>query len=479
MKFTNIIVLIMMSCIYSCKGGGSGSSDKPSGAPTTNAVYGTGTNISGLLLDAPISGVRYTSTSNSGTTSSTGSYTCKDGEVVSFSLSLMSLGSIICRSVVTPVELITGGKKSYLDLANLTSTESDKVNKLLVILQMMDTDSNPNNGITADIYKLYGLDIIVSNTYKYNIDEVVSDNTIFNTFKSGIIDTVRANSDANYYLAISAPTETSARTNFESTLNSITNCTTSDVANSASVTGINGICTALSCQTGFSINEQGLCIVNKTCADVHQIGVDTFSGTYPNCVAATCSTNFALTNGTCESTISNDYYCLQGTLHSAALETDALGEFPTLSLATMQNNSLKYNFVNPTTGEKVGRIYIPVTALFILRNGIIGSELRKRNANAVVSIPIGYWGKADNMLVVSAVRFNNPSNLIGNPLNERYFEWFLDSIYSDVIAMATSGATIAIDKRNDGFVLSQGVTPSYLNWTLSKNCSLASWEVNY
>jgi hypothetical protein len=170
---------------------------------------------------------------------------------------------------------------------------------------------------------------------------------------------------------------------------------------------------------------------------------------------------------------------LQGTLHSAELAFDSLGEFPSASVATVQNNSLKYNFVNPTTGDKVGRQYSPITALFILRNGQIGSELRKKNANVVVSIPIGFWGKADSMLVVSAVHFSNPSNLIGNPLNERYFEWYLPSMYSDVISMATNGATVAIDKRNDGFEQSINVTPSYLNWTLSRNCSLTGWTVNY
>lgn len=503
MKFYKIIVLSIISSVVGCNGGG-GAGTPSSVAPVTTSsspvgIYGTGTKISGSLLDAPIAGLAYSSTSYSGTTNSTGGFSCKDGEVIEFKIGLLSMGSAMCSSVITPVELVTSGEKKYTDAASLTSTENDKVNKMLVLLQMMDADDNPNNGVLT-IYEgyAYGLESASWDRSISSIKDLLTDdNGLFSLIKTDMANfVVSQNWDTNYLARTSFPSESTARTHFDSTLSSIVNCSTSDVSNSATVTGVGfGLvknCTALSCQASYILNSQGLCDVAPTCANMKAIGVETFSGTYPNCVHATCSTHFALnSSGLCESTISNDYYCVSGTINQGNLIGDGLSEFLGVALSTVAKDSLKYNFVNQANGSYAsGRNYGQTTSMFILRNN--GSdELRKKavvsGSTITVSLPVGHWGKdpTSSDFYVSAVTFSNPSNLVGNPMNQRAYRFTLNSMYTDfdTISSANGGAgtDISLVKEYNGFYTGTAVGGgnTTLIWRVKKNCDLSTWTVNY
>jgi hypothetical protein len=499
------LFILLGLCFIGCKGGagiGDNTNNIPTGTNPTNnaALYGTGTKIAGLLLDAPISGMSYTSSSFSGKTTSTGGYVCKDGEVIEFKIGTFSMGSVMCSSVITPVELVTNGQKKYTDLSSLSSSESDKVNKMLVLLQMMDADDNPSNsvltlstGYGASLGTVAGLHSI------FSIKDLLTDeNGLFSSIKTEMSsDIVEQGWDVNYMSRHSFPSESTARSYFESSVSSLTSCTASDVSNAATVTGVGygstKKCTALSCQTGYVLNSQGLCDVAPTCANMKVTGVETFSGTYPNCVPATCSSHFALnSSGVCESTISNAYYCVSGTINQGYLTADGLSEFPGVATTTLQKNSLKYNFVNQANGTWAsGRNYGQTTAMFILRNNG-SSELRKKAAvnsqNIVVSIPVGHWGKDSTSydFYISAVVFSNPAGLEGNPMNQRAFRFTLASVYTDfdTISSANSGAgtDISMVKEYNGFntgtTLSNDASAT-LTWRVKKNCDLSAWTVNY
>ena len=88
----------------------------------------------GVLTDAPVQGVAYTTSSGVvGTTDAQGQYTYNPGDTVSFKLGALALGSVPAAPLVTPLELAAGS--------------ADKLQNLLVLLQSLDDDGNAANGI--------------------------------------------------------------------------------------------------------------------------------------------------------------------------------------------------------------------------------------------------------------------------------------------------------------------------------------------
>jgi hypothetical protein len=113
---------------------GSDSNDTPP-APQAQTV-------NGVLLDAAVQNVDFKTPTTSGTTDAKGTFTCKEGEAVTFSLAGIALGSATCAKTVTPLEL--AGAKDFNDA---------KVVNRALFLQSLDTDGDPANGIqiSADV----------------------------------------------------------------------------------------------------------------------------------------------------------------------------------------------------------------------------------------------------------------------------------------------------------------------------------------
>ncbi|MBF0416734.1 MAG: tandem-95 repeat protein, partial [Magnetococcales bacterium] len=88
----------------------------------------------GVFLDSPVGGVTYTSGSMTGVTTSSGGYAYKPGDIVVFKIGDIVLGSSQGQSYVTPVDLAP-------------SKNSNTIVNILRLLQTLDSDGNPNNGI--------------------------------------------------------------------------------------------------------------------------------------------------------------------------------------------------------------------------------------------------------------------------------------------------------------------------------------------
>ncbi|MEW8027087.1 MAG: hypothetical protein AB2792_10125 [Candidatus Thiodiazotropha sp.] len=112
--------------LIACGGGGGGGGD--STTPTTTG---------GVFKDNNVSGVTYTSGAQSGTTGSDGSFIYEVGQQVSFNLGNVTLGSTTGKSVITPIDLVSGGNSSSTEVLNLVR-----------FLLMLDRDGDPTNGIT-------------------------------------------------------------------------------------------------------------------------------------------------------------------------------------------------------------------------------------------------------------------------------------------------------------------------------------------
>jgi len=108
--------------------GGGGGSDTPS-----TTVVGVQT---GVFVDSAVEGLSYeTSSGVKGTTDAQGRFKYKEGDTVTFKIGGVTLGSGKAAGTVTPAH-IAGGE------------DNNKFTNLLVLLQSLDTDGDPANGIT-------------------------------------------------------------------------------------------------------------------------------------------------------------------------------------------------------------------------------------------------------------------------------------------------------------------------------------------
>ncbi|MDB5846989.1 MAG: hypothetical protein JWP29_741 [Rhodoferax sp.] len=94
--------------------------------------------VNGQFLDAAVQGLAYGVGAAAKTaTDANGGYSCNVGETLDFSVGGIHLGSAACAASTTP-----------LTLAASTDVKDDKVVNRLLALQLLDTDSDPANGIS-------------------------------------------------------------------------------------------------------------------------------------------------------------------------------------------------------------------------------------------------------------------------------------------------------------------------------------------
>lgn len=122
-----LLVLALVGC-----GGGGGGSDTQSTTPPLQT---------GVFLDSAVEGLNYTCSPSgiTGQTTALGEFDYYQGDNVFFSIGGISLGNAAAKSMVTP-----------LDFHPRTSEEGypQEVRNIIRLLQSLDTDDNPSNGIT-------------------------------------------------------------------------------------------------------------------------------------------------------------------------------------------------------------------------------------------------------------------------------------------------------------------------------------------
>ena len=113
-------------------------------APTEDEVI-TADNVQregspGIFLDSAVGGVDYTTTSGlGGVTDSSGRFYYNPGDQVSFTIGGISLGSVTGAAKLTPVEVM-----------GASGTADQKVINLSRLLQTLDADGDPSNGISIN-----------------------------------------------------------------------------------------------------------------------------------------------------------------------------------------------------------------------------------------------------------------------------------------------------------------------------------------
>ena len=98
----------------------------------------------GVFVDAPVEGLSFVTTSGlSGTTNTAGVFNYLAGDSVTFSLGAVNFPSVVAGDFVSP-----------LDLAGASSTNHPGALAIARLLQSVDSDGNPDNGITVNRAKL-------------------------------------------------------------------------------------------------------------------------------------------------------------------------------------------------------------------------------------------------------------------------------------------------------------------------------------
>ena len=115
-------VLMLSAC------GGGGGSENPTVPPTPST---------GVFVDSPVAGLHYQTPTRSGTTNSVGEYDYLPGEMVTFSIGGISLGSALGGPVVSPLTLVSGA----------TDATDPVVTNIVRLLMSLDDDGDPSNGI--------------------------------------------------------------------------------------------------------------------------------------------------------------------------------------------------------------------------------------------------------------------------------------------------------------------------------------------
>ena len=124
MKHTIKSSLIAASAIiFSACGGGDSST--PSSAPETTT---------GIFVDSPVEAISYEcSSGTTGITNSSGEFTCKTGDTITFTLGSFEVGNCTVGEIISPRNLYPNNAVAVTNVAQL--------------LQTLDNDGDPSNGI--------------------------------------------------------------------------------------------------------------------------------------------------------------------------------------------------------------------------------------------------------------------------------------------------------------------------------------------
>jgi hypothetical protein len=118
-------LIVLVSLFVSACGGGD----------STTAIDTVST---GVFIDSAVEGLQYETATQSGITNSLGEYDYLPGETATYSIGGIVLGSTIAGPVVTPLSIVPGA----------TSATNPVVTNIVRLLLSLDSDGNPDNGIT-------------------------------------------------------------------------------------------------------------------------------------------------------------------------------------------------------------------------------------------------------------------------------------------------------------------------------------------
>jgi len=126
---------IVTTVCFALLGCGGGSSDPES--TIDNNSSNAPTVLTGVFVDSAVEGVAYDTQTQTGTTNAQGQFNYIAGEEVTFSIGSTELPTVTAAAQVSPVDMAVG-----------SSNPEDTTTNIARLLQSLDTDGDPDNGIT-------------------------------------------------------------------------------------------------------------------------------------------------------------------------------------------------------------------------------------------------------------------------------------------------------------------------------------------
>lgn len=161
-----LMLSLAVATLTACGAGSGDGTTDPSGQYLTDGANAP-TVLQGQFLDSAVEGLRYETATQSGFTNEFGSFNYVPGESITFYLGSTWLGEVIAKAELTPLDLINA------------ADDPDKLQNLLRILQTLDADSDPSNGITINPTAQAYLDQFVlplnQPAFLFEASEVVND----------------------------------------------------------------------------------------------------------------------------------------------------------------------------------------------------------------------------------------------------------------------------------------------------------------
>lgn len=130
--------IIFMFSLVSC-GGGDGESTLPSQETKDTDVPISNNSKVGFLIDSAISGVNYKTETQSGITGSNGEFSFLEGEKVTFSIGSLVIAETDALELITPLDIFTSNDINTQAVVNFAR-----------LLQTLDDDADPSNGININ-----------------------------------------------------------------------------------------------------------------------------------------------------------------------------------------------------------------------------------------------------------------------------------------------------------------------------------------
>lgn len=172
-------ISLLATTLFLLTGCGGSSSSAPDITEEQSSTRG-GLTETGSFVDSPVSGISYSTDSYAGLTDDNGTFRYIENEIVEFSIGNLVMGAAVADSTITPLELgtLTNGNLSY------ESNHQDRATNTLRLLQTLDSDGYPENGISisdstvAAINELIAVDGVdktggVNGVIDFNLEETV------------------------------------------------------------------------------------------------------------------------------------------------------------------------------------------------------------------------------------------------------------------------------------------------------------------
>jgi len=180
----NIYFTILLSSVLLTACGGDNSSSAPDVADITEAQSDSRGGLvdqnedntaeqskTGSFVDSPVSGIQYRTSTFSGVTDIAGTFQYNTNDIIEFSIGSLILGAAVANSTVTPLELGTLNGSLKNGELDYQSNHQDRATNTLRLLQTLDSDSYPENGITISENTRDSINSIVNGNLNFNLDE--------------------------------------------------------------------------------------------------------------------------------------------------------------------------------------------------------------------------------------------------------------------------------------------------------------------